>query len=110
MLKLPRKTKIAVIPSDWYEAMGGVALELMAAGKNLIVSEKGGLKECVGNAALTFPNGDHEALADRMIRLLTDASLRESQLREAGSRIKAFDPEFSICQYIDLLKDVASVA
>jgi glycogen synthase len=110
LVKWISKGKIAVIPSDWYEAMGGVALELMAAGKNLIVSEKGGLKECVGNAALTFPNGDSEALADRMIRLLTDASLREAQLREASTRIKAFNPEFSICQYIDLLKEVTSVA
>src|SRR5690606_16004201 len=38
------KGKIAIIPSEWYEPMGGVALELMAAGKGLIVSELGGLK------------------------------------------------------------------
>jgi len=102
------KGKIGVIPSEWYEAMGGVALELMSLGKNLIVSEKGGLKECVGNAALTFPNGDHEALAECMCRLLEDVPLREAQLLEAKERIKHFNPSVSVLKYVSLLKKIAN--
>lgn len=98
------KAKIAIIPSEWYEAMGGVALELMAAGKNMIISDKGGMKECVGNAALTFSNGDHQALAKCMIQLLDDTCLRDAQLEQAKERVKFFSPERFVNQYIDLLK------
>jgi glycogen synthase len=98
------KGRIAIIPSEWYEPMGGVALELMAAGKNLIVSELGGLRECVGDAGLTFPNGDHEALAKCMVSLLNDVSLRNAQLSRFKEIIKNFLPSIFISQYIDLLR------
>lgn len=101
------KGKIAIVPSEWYEPMGGAALELMASGKNLIVSEKGGLKECVGKAGLTFPNGDHEALASCMVRLLQDVPLQQGQLQEAKERVKLFSPDRLIAQYIMMLKEVA---
>lgn len=101
------KGRIAVVPSEWCEPMGGVALELMAAGKCLIVSESGGLKECAGNAALTFPNGNHEELAKCMIALLENKALREQQLLKGRERIKLFDPARFILQYIDLLKELS---
>lgn len=100
--------RIAVIPSEWYEPMGGVALELMASGKNLIVSELGGLKECVGDAGLTFPNGDYHSLASCMVNLFSDASLREKQATIGKERIKGFLPSIFISQYVDLLqKEIA---
>jgi len=102
------KGQIAVIPSEWYEPMGGVVLELMAAGKNLIVSESGGLAECAGDAALTFPNGDDEALAGCITRLLDDEVLRDGQLQKAAARIKLFDPEIFVLQYITLLNKIVS--
>jgi glycogen synthase len=102
------KGRIAVVPSEWYEPMGGVVLELMAAGKNLIVSEFGGLKECVGNAGLTFPNGNYDELAWCMIRLLKDKSLQEQQKISGKERIKLFDPTVFISQYVDLLTQLAN--
>lgn len=98
--------RIAIIPSEWYEPMGGVALELMAADKNLIVSESGGLKECVGDVGLTFPNGNHEALADCMMKLLNDTSLQNEFKLKGRERIKLFDPSIFISQYVDLLKEI----
>jgi len=103
LVDMVAKGRIAVIPSEWFEPMGGVALELMAAGKNLIVSEFGGLKECVGDVGLTFPNGDHVALAECMTLLLNDAELRKTQIEKGKERIKQFDPEIFIEQYIDML-------
>lgn len=108
LVEFVSKGKIAVIPSEWYEPMGGVALELMAAGKNLIVSEFGGLKECVGDVGLTFPNGDADALADCMIRLLKDPSLQYEQIQRGKQRVKLFAPELFIDQYIDLLKKISN--
>ncbi len=102
------KGRIGVIPSVWYEPMGGVAVELMAAGKSLIVSEAGGLAECVGDAGLVFPNGDHIALADHMLTLLDDPDLQRSQSARARERAKSFLPAIFVDQYIALLKEVAA--
>ncbi len=100
------KGGIAIVPSEWYEPMGGVCLELMAAGKNLIVSDKGGLKECVGNAGITFPNGDDEALADCMLLLLNDPVLRQEQVLLGQQQVKLFNPDIFVLEYIDLLKGI----
>jgi len=101
------KGRIAVIPSEWYEPMGGVALELMAAGKNLIASEYGGLKECVGDAGLTFKNGDSIELAECMSKLLKDHALQAKQRLIGKERVKLFHPSVFVKQYIDLLKSIA---
>lgn len=100
------KGKIAIVPSEWFEPMGGVALELMAAGKNLIVSEFGGLNECVGDAGLTFKNGDHKGLALCMTKLLNDRSLQARQLKYFKERIKLFLPSKFVTQYILLMQEV----
>ena len=101
------KGMIGVIPSAWYEPMGGVAVELLAAGKSLIVSAKGGLAECVGDAGLVFPNGDDEALDAQMQRVLDDPVLRATQTAKARERAKAFMPARFVDQYVDLLREVS---
>lgn len=97
---------IGVLPSVWYEPMGGVTIELMAAGKCLIVSAQGGLAECVGDAGLVFPNGDAMALADRMLELLNDPARRDALAAAARERARQFLPERFVAQYIALLRDV----
>lgn len=104
------KGMIGVIPSAWYEPMGGVAVELLAAGKSLIVSAKGGLSECVGDAGLVFPNGDDEALAAQMQRVLGDPALRAAQTAKARERAQAFMPARFVDQYIGLLKELTGQA
>jgi glycosyltransferase involved in cell wall biosynthesis len=98
--------RIAVVPSEWEEPMGGVALELLAAGLPLIVSERGGLAESVGDAAWTFPNGDALALADRMAALLDDEALRTSKAEQGRARVAAFDETRLAGQYLDVYRDV----
>ncbi|WP_077000610.1 glycosyltransferase family 4 protein [Variovorax sp. KK3] len=104
------KGLIGVLPSVWYEPMGGVAIELLAAGKSLIVSAKGGLAECVGDAGLTFPNGDDEALAAQMERVLEDPALRAAQSAKARERAAGFMPARFVTQYIDMLGGIARKA
>lgn len=103
---LIQQCEIAVVPSEWEEPMGGVALELLAAGKPMIVSSNGGLAECVGDAALLFVNGDHAMLADRMTRLLGDEQLRARLKENAKAQVKRFDPERLVRRYIDLFSYV----
>lgn len=99
---------IGIIPSAWYEPMGGVAIELMAAGKCLIVSAQGGLAECVGDAGLCFPNGDHAALAERMQQLLDDPVRRAALSAAARARAQEFLPGRFVAQYVALLRDVVA--
>jgi glycosyltransferase involved in cell wall biosynthesis len=102
LIGLIQQCEIAVVPSEWEEPMGGVALELLAAGRPLIVSRYGGLAECVGDAALLFDNGDHTMLADCMTRLLRDEKLRATLKGNAKTQVKRFDPERLVRRYIDL--------
>jgi glycosyltransferase involved in cell wall biosynthesis len=97
---------VAIVPSEWEEAMGGVALELMAAGMPLIVSERGGLAECVGEAAWTFPNGDQRALADQMAALIDDESLRRSKVEKARQVLQRFDEQTLAQSYLDLYEEI----
>ncbi|MDM0112976.1 glycosyltransferase family 4 protein [Variovorax sp. J22R133] len=104
------KGRIGIVPSVWFEPMGGVAIELMAAGISLIVSQHGGLAECAGDAGLTFPNGDADALAECMLRLLSDPELERSLAQRAQDRAKSFMPDIFVDQYIELLRKVARSA
>jgi glycosyltransferase involved in cell wall biosynthesis len=97
---------VAVVPSEWEEAMGGVALELLTAGLPLIVSERGGLAECVADAAWTFPNGDPDALAARMAAVIDDPVLRSSKAGAARLVLQRFDERALAQRYLDLYAEL----
>ncbi|HET6283896.1 MAG TPA: glycosyltransferase family 4 protein [Polyangia bacterium] len=97
---------VAVVPSLLEEPMGGVGLELLAAGRPLIVSERGGLAECVRGAAWTFPNGDHKALADLMAALIDDEALRNSRQAAAREIVACFDERNLARAYLDLYAEL----
>ncbi len=63
--------KILVVPSRWQEPFGIVALEGIACGCVVVGSEGGGLKEAIASCGVTFPNGDVNALTQRLFDLLT---------------------------------------
>ena len=106
LVETMRQATVAVVPSEWEEAMGGVALELLAAGLPLIVSERGGLSECAGDAAWTFPNGDHRALAARMAAVADDEILRRSKANAAPRVLAAFDEQALAQCYLDLYAEI----
>ncbi|MEW6522658.1 MAG: glycosyltransferase family 4 protein [Bacillota bacterium] len=78
LAKLYRLAAVAVFPS-LYEPFGIVALEAMASGAALVVSDTGGLAEIVEhevNGIKTEP-GNARALAEHIIRLLTNEPTRQ---------------------------------
>ncbi|MBI3652548.1 MAG: glycosyltransferase family 4 protein [Acidobacteria bacterium] len=106
LVELIRKCRIAVIPSEWEEPMGVVALELLAAAKPLIVSRHGGLAECVGDAALLFDNGNEAMLAECMSRLLDDVHLQTALQKKAQAQLEKFNPERLASRYLDLFESL----
>lgn len=79
---------VAVFPS-LYEPFGIVALEAMAAGTPVVVSDTGGLDEVVThgeNGLKAFP-GSASSLAENVIRVLQEPGLASSLRRKAASTI-----------------------
>jgi len=78
-----------VLPSQ-DEGFGLPALEAMASGAPVIVSDGGALPEVTGEAGMTFCLSDQKALTNVLEACLSDAGLR-AELREKGlERAKRF--------------------
>jgi len=84
--------EMVVMPSD-YESFGMVALEAMACGTPVVVSDVGGLAYLVrhGRTGYRVPARDPQALASKVARLLTDEGLR----RRMGQRAVCWAEEHS---------------
>jgi len=65
-----------VYPSQ-YEGFGMPALEALASGTPVITSDISSLPEAVGEAALLIDPKSSEEIADALVRVLSDASLRQ---------------------------------
>lgn len=79
MPELYRLADVVVYPSSTEEPFGLAMLEGMASGKPVIVTDSGGMPEIIHNDinGYVVPKRNHEALAEKIIRLLSDDDLRE---------------------------------
>lgn len=79
---------ILLLPSYW-EGFGIVLIEAMAAGKPAISTDTSSMPEIIadGQTGFVVPPGDVEALADRVMQLLRDTTLREKFGRAARQRV-----------------------
>ncbi len=70
--------EVLVMPSH-YRSFGMVALEAMACGTPVIASQVGGLAYLVQDGVTGFhvPDGDPDALCEKLTRLLGDPALRQ---------------------------------
>lgn len=76
--------EMLVLPS-LYEGFGLPALEAMACGIPVIVSNAGSLPEIVGDAAIVCERGNYGSLAEAMTSLLRDSQLKNN-LIELGKK------------------------
>ncbi len=67
----------------WKEQFGRVLTEAMACGACVVGSDSGAIPEVIGDAGLTFPEGDATQLAERLKTLARDVALRHT-LRARG--------------------------
>ncbi len=69
---------LVVFPSIWPEPFGRIAIEAMAAGKPVIASDVGGIKDtvCHGKSGLLVPPGDVGQLRQAVKQLCAEPALR----------------------------------
>ena len=96
-----RQSLFTVAPSVWAEPFGIVAIETAAAGKAIVAADIGGLRDIVihGQTGLLFNPRDQSALADAMVRLVSDPPLRERLGHEAQRRVASFGPDVVVPQF-----------
>ena len=91
--QLFHRMDMLVIPTETTERIreqfGRVIVEAMATGIPVIGSTCGAIPEVIDGAGLVFPERDADALAAAILRLLTDADLREEFARVGRRRAEA---------------------
>jgi len=89
MPELLAQVDVVVLPSRttpvWKEQFGRALAEAMACGVPVVGSDSGAIPEVIGDAGLIFPEGDAQALAGHLRRLMADPDLRRA-LGERGYR------------------------
>ena len=95
-----------IMPSD-YESFGMVALEAMASGTPVIATEVGGLAFLVrdGETGYLVPVRDPQALAERIVILLTDTEKRQKLGENATHLAHQYDWSAIANQLITLFQD-----
>ena len=98
-------TDLFVFPS-WYEGFGFPVLEAMACGAAVITSNSTALPEVAGDAAILVNPKDPEELAEAMVRVLEDASLRTSLKTRGIERARQFTWARSARQTLAVYREV----
>jgi glycogen synthase len=104
LAELLNQHQILVVPSRWAEPFGIVALEGIACGCVVVGSEQGGLKEAIGPCGLTFQNGDVEALATQLERLLNEPGLQSELLKNAEDHLAKFESDAVAAAYLGIMQ------
>ena len=99
---------VCVLPSISGEGSPGAVKEAMAAGVAVLGAESGGIPEVVGDAGLLVPPADAPAIAEALLRLASDGTLRTSLAAKGAARAASlFSPEAmvagTLCIYYHIL-------
>ena len=96
----------ALIFPSLFEGFGMPVLEAMLADCPVACADNSSLPEIAGEAALLFDARSEAAIADALVRIVTDAGLR-SRLREAGrSRVAQINRADTARRTIDIYREV----
>lgn len=100
------ESEVGVVPSVWEEPFGGIALQYLAAGKVVIVSENGGHGECVGEAGLKFKNGDFQELFQCMLKITENPNLVNKLKENASIQLVKYDEMKLAQKYLEIYENV----
>lgn len=89
------------------ESFGIVYLEAMAYGLPVVTTRAGGVPEVVGDAALLVPPNDPAALADALIKVLTDKRCADDLSKKGLERVKLFDWDSIAKKYEEIYEKIS---
>jgi len=104
---LYRGARLLAMPS-LAEGFGLPALEAMACGTAVIAGSTSAMPEVVGDAGLLVDPEDTGAIADAILRLLTQDSLRKDLIARGLARATQFSWERTARQVLTVLDEVAA--
>lgn len=92
-LRLLYQTADLLATPSIYEGFGIPVVEAMASGTPVVCSDGGSLPEIAGDAALIVSPEDVDGLAQALVRLTSDAALRETLIARGRERATMFNWE-----------------
>jgi glycosyltransferase involved in cell wall biosynthesis len=100
------RAAIVVVPSRWEEPFGLTALEAMACGAALVASDRGGLREVYGEAAVVIDPEDPAGMAAVLVALARDPARRAALAAAGRARAAGFDAAPTLARLDELRSDV----
>ena len=94
-----------IVPSNYPEAFGIVALEGIGCGCTVLASDSYGLPEAIGKCGILFKMGDIDSCANKIKAIVDNFELQEKLLENREQHLKVHTPNAIARQYIDEFKN-----
>ncbi|MGC8881149.1 MAG: glycosyltransferase family 4 protein [Minisyncoccia bacterium] len=107
IINLYRHAKLFVFPS-LFEGFGLPPLEALSLGCPVIASNIPVLKEILGEDVACFNPYDIKDMAEKLLNAITDEGYRSSLLKAGKDRLKLFDKNKIIEEYINIFNELLS--
>ncbi len=101
------QARLLIMPS-YYESFGLVALEAMAHGIPIIGYTSGALPEVIGEAGVLVPTADTDALAEALVRALTNEQTWQTLSSSATKRIERYTVARQVEQSLAVYRSIGA--
>lgn len=106
--ELAKMCDVGILASN-FEGFGLSTLEIMAAGKPVVVSDIDGIRELVNGYGILFENYNEKDLANKLTKLLEDTSYYQEILTKCLMRSQYFTSKKMCQKYIQFYKQVLNL-